>query len=119
MPEHLIFDLTPDKLASQLKAWGQPSFREKQIWQGLYQQLYTAPEHFSTLPKSLVQKLSEEYSFSGLIPIDAITSGDGQTEKILFELFDGRTIESVLMHYRDRDTVCVSTQVGCAVGCVF
>ena len=119
MKKQLIFDLSIVDLADQLANWSEPKFRGKQIWQGLYKQLYSSVDSFSTLPKSLKSKLDDSFRFKGLKPIDEIHSKDRQTTKVLFELHDGYTIESVLMHYRDRETVCVSTQVGCPVGCTF
>ena len=119
MTKPLIFDLSLDEISRQLENWSEPKFRAKQIWQGLYHQLYSSTDNFSTLPKGLKSKLTGAFRFSGLDPIDDIHSKDHQTTKVLFELCDGHTIESVLMHYHDRETVCVSTQVGCAVGCTF
>ena len=119
MPELSIFSLTQQELAGQIKEWSQPAFRAKQIWQGLYSQLYSSPQEFSTLPNALKERLAASYSFTGLKPVDSIESPDQQTTKVLFQLSDGLTIESVLMHYHNRETVCISTQVGCAMGCTF
>jgi 23S rRNA (adenine2503-C2)-methyltransferase len=119
MSKKLIFDLDYKDLSEQLREWSIQNFRTKQLWQGLYNQLYDSVESFTTIPQILKDTLTTNYSFSGLTAIDEIQSKNGQTKKVLFKLKDGLTIESVLMHYKDRETVCVSTQVGCAVGCTF
>jgi 23S rRNA (adenine2503-C2)-methyltransferase len=115
----LIYDLDLEELAKQLADWGQPAYRAKQLWQGLYQQLWNSPEQFSSFPKDLRQKISETFSFSALKESQRLYSTDGQTTKVLFHLPDGQAIETVLMRYSDRRTLCISTQAGCAMGCVF
>ncbi len=115
----LIYDLTLAQLREQLKAMGEPDYRALQVWQGLYQQLWDDPEQFTNLPASLRQNLSEQFSFSSLTPSQIQNSKDGETTKTLFLLPDGDAIEAVLMLYKDRRTLCISTQAGCAMGCVF
>lgn len=115
----LIYDLDLEELANQFADWGQPAYRAKQLWQGLYQQLWNSPDQFSSFPKDLRQKLSESFSFSALKESQRLYSTDGQTTKVLFHLQDGQAIETVLMRYSDRRTLCISTQAGCAMGCVF
>ncbi|MCL5428444.1 MAG: 23S rRNA (adenine(2503)-C(2))-methyltransferase RlmN [Chloroflexi bacterium] len=115
----LIYDLDLEQLSAQLQSWGQPSYRAVQLWQGLYQQLWSRPEDFSTFPKELRQKLADEFSFTNLREAERLHSKDGQTTKILFELPDRQPIETVLMRYEERNTLCISTQAGCAMGCVF
>ena len=119
MTKPLIYDLDLPELATTLKAWGQPRFRTQQVWQGLYQSLWATPEEFSNLPKTLRQKLGEAFSFSHLTPVTSLHSTDGETQKTLFHLPDGRPIETVRMRYEKRRTLCISTQSGCAMGCVF
>ena len=119
MTKPLIYDLDLPELAATLKAWGQPRFRTQQVWQGLYQSLWATPEEFSNLPKTLRQKLGEAFSFSHLTPVTSLHSTDGETQKTLFHLPDGRPIETVRMRYEKRRTLCISTQSGCAMGCVF
>ncbi len=109
------YDLTRDDLASMLE--GEPRYRVDQIWTGLYEHKL-APEELSTLPKSLRSRLVEELP-SALAPVTESVSDDGDTVKWLWSLSDGASIETVLMHYRDRSTVCVSTQAGCAMACGF
>jgi len=114
-----IFDLEYSDITEFVNSEREPSYRAEQIWQGLYKNLWQNPACFSSLPASLKNKLSEIYTFSRLTPIDQITSKDNQTTKVLFRLPDQKTIETVLMSYNKRRTLCISTQVGCAMGCVF
>lgn len=122
----LIYDLDVDQLTELLKEWDEPAYRATQIWQGLYQQFYESPGQFTSLPKSLREKLARNLTFSPLKPKLYMDSSDRQTRKTLFELHDGQVIEAVLMRYdpdtftgRTRRTLCISTQAGCAMGCVF
>jgi 23S rRNA (adenine2503-C2)-methyltransferase len=134
----LIYDLDLPALAELLKSWDEPAYRAKQIWQGLYQHLYNSPDQFTSLSKSLREKMTEELTFSPFKVKTYLDSSDGFTRKTLFELPDGNLIEAVLMRYGDpaddpqmstsetnrrgaknRRTLCISTQAGCAMGCVF
>lgn len=133
----LIYDLTLEELADFLKQWNEPAYRARQIWEGLYQHLYNSPDQFSNLPNSLRQKLADEFIFTPFTVKTYLDSSDGFTRKTLFELPDGNLIEAVLMRYGDpadnpqiissptgrgaknRRTLCISTQAGCAMGCVF
>jgi 23S rRNA (adenine2503-C2)-methyltransferase len=123
MPEDIksthIFDLDLPELHALFEKWNEPSYRAVQVWEGLYHQFYSHPDDFSTLPKSLREKLADHLEFSHLTPKTTLDSRDGQTRKTLFELPDGKTIEAVLMQYKKRHTLCISTQAGCALGCVF
>lgn len=122
----LIYDLDLSELTDLLKEWNEPAYRAKQIWQGLYQHFYSSPEQFTSLPKPLREKMAEHLTFFPIKPKLYLDSSDGQTRKTLFELHDGQVIEAVLMRYdpdtftgRGRRTLCISTQAGCAMGCVF
>ena len=114
-----IYDLDLPQWVETLKQWQQPAFRAKQIWNGLYKQYWSQPEQFLQLPAPLRQKLEESFDFKVIEPALTLDSSDGQTRKTLFRLHDGRQIEAVLMRYEDRRTLCISTQVGCAMGCTF
>ncbi len=121
----LIYDLNLLELYELVRSWNEPSYRAKQIWQGLYQHFYDSPEQFTNLPKALQEKLTP-LMLSPIKPKRYLDSSDGQTRKTLFELQDGRVIEAVLMRYdpntfagKSRRTLCISTQVGCAMGCIF
>ena len=111
----LRYDPTREELAAHLE--GQPKYRLDQIWDGLYRQ-GSSLEEITNLPKSLRQSLADDLPLA-LVPEAESVSEDGQTVKWLWRLHDGRMIETVLMHYRDRTTVCVSTQAGCAMACGF
>jgi 23S rRNA (adenine2503-C2)-methyltransferase len=119
MTQPFIYDLSFDRWAALLAEWGQPAFRARQIWQGLYQNLWTAPEEFTNLPKDLRARLAGELLWGGLVPVTTLRSTDGETVKTLFRLHDEREIEAVLMRYEGRRTLCISSQSGCAMGCVF
>ena len=112
-----LYDLDRAQLGDWLD--GEPGYRVDQLWQGLYDQL-TSPDELTTLPKALRARLADvEELQPALTPVEASSDHDGSTVKWLFALPDGRRIETVLMHYRDRTTVCVSTQAGCAMACGF
>jgi len=96
---------------------GQPRYRLDQIWQGLYQNLAT-PEEMTNLPKALRATLGERLQPALQVVVRRVSDG-GDTVKYLWELHDGTRIETVLMLYPDRVTVCVSSQVGCAMACGF
>jgi len=115
----LIFDLDLPEIEQIFKLSGQPAYRAKQVWQGLYQQFWNKPEQFTNLPKDLRIWLADTFIFQSLSPSQVLLSTDGETRKTLFKLQDDRAIEAVLMHYDKRKTLCISTQAGCAMGCVF
>ncbi len=121
-----LLDLTKSQLAALLAGWGQPRFRADQIWDWIYRKYAATPAEMTNLPAALRERLAAETMLSPLERVYEQRSGDGQTIKWLFRLPDGLTIETVLMLYddvsgqaRDRRTVCISTQAGCAMGCVF
>lgn len=115
----LIYDLDLSDLEKMLQSWGEPAYRGRQIWQGLYQHLWNEVESFTSLPRGLREKLQATFSFSHLDPLTRLASSDGETRKTLFSLPDGQAVEAVLMRYSRRRTLCISTQAGCAMGCVF
>ncbi len=104
-----------DDLVSTLK---QPPYRANQIWRQLYQRGVLDPTKMSDLPADLRRQLTE-LSAPPTAPIDVQTSADGSTSKALVRLSDGELIETVLIRSAPRDTVCLSSQAGCAMGCVF
>jgi len=114
-----VYDLTFPELATLVADWNEPSFRAKQIWHGLYRNFWNTPGEFSNLPTIFRNKLNVTVKFDILTPITVVQSKDGETVKTLFQLYDNQAIESVLMRYRKRNTLCISTQLGCAMGCVF
>jgi 23S rRNA (adenine2503-C2)-methyltransferase len=114
-----IFDLSFRDFARLMTDWDEPVYRAEQIWKGLYQQFWSSPDLFTTLPSSLRNRLAEELQFYVITPAKTLASSDGRTIKTLFRLHDGKSIESVLMRFEKRNTLCISTQAGCAMGCVF
>ena len=114
-----LYDLTHTQLTELLTDWGEPPFRADQVWQWLYRSLAGDYESMGNLPAALRARLAEEADLTLLTPVAEQVSATGQTHKVLFRLRDGNTVESVLMHYHDRRTACISTQVGCGMGCSF
>jgi 23S rRNA (adenine2503-C2)-methyltransferase len=106
-----------DRPALEALLDGEPAYRVEQIWQGLYQHA-TELEDVTTLPKALRARLSKQLPVA-LEPVTESVSDGGDTVKWLWQLSGGARVETVLMHYKDRTTVCVSTQAGCAMACGF
>jgi 23S rRNA (adenine2503-C2)-methyltransferase len=115
----LIYDLSLPEISALLETLGEPAYRAHQVWQGLYQHLWNDPVQFTQLPAALREKLSQSVRFEAFTPSTILHSSDKQTIKTLFKLSDGKAIEAVLMKYEKRRTLCISTQAGCAMGCVF
>ncbi len=109
-----LYDLDRDALDQLLD--GQPRYRVDQVWTGLYDHLLD-PADITTLPKSVRAALDAVPT--ALRSVTESVSDDGDTVKWLWELPDGTRIETVLMHYDDRSTVCISSQAGCAMACGF
>lgn len=114
-----IFNLDLPDFEALFKSWGEPSYRVKQTWQGMYQQLWASPEEMTSLPKRLRNRLAEHFNFSHLDLKITAHSRDKRTTKSLFNLPDKHAIETVLMRYENRATACISSQAGCALGCTF
>jgi len=114
-----IYELNRQALAEWVSGSGEPRFRADQIWKGVYRRLAAAPAELTDLPAPLRERLAAEWAFSTLSERARQRSSDGETEKWLLALRDGQAIEVVLMHYDRRRTACISTQVGCAMGCSF
>lgn len=109
------YGITRDELAEALA--DQPRYRLDQVWDGWYGQLRPTSD-LTTLPKALRSRLDDLLP-TALAPVTRSVSDDGDTTKFLWRLHDGATVETVLMLYPDRATVCVSTQAGCAMACGF
>jgi 23S rRNA (adenine2503-C2)-methyltransferase len=109
------FDMTREDLAGLLA--GEPRYRTDQVWRGLWER-GSRPAEMTDLPKALRERL-EATLVPALQELSRSVSADGQTTKWLWGLADDRRIETVLMLYPDRATVCVSSQAGCAMGCSF
>ncbi len=114
-PPNSCFDPDRDQLAALLE--GEPRYRLDQLWSGLYEQRLP-PDQITTLPAALRERLATELP-PALSPAAESVSENDDTVKWLWNLADGKQVETVLMHYRDRSTVCISSQAGCAMGCGF
>ncbi len=114
-----FFDLTWDDLARILEEMGEPKYRVNQIWEGVYKHLWGDPVDFYPIPKTLRDRMSDSYRFRSLDAVQSLRSKDHKSEKLLFRTNHGDHIESVFMVYKERRTLCISSQSGCPVGCVF
>lgn len=114
-----LYDLDLPALEALLETWGEPRYRARQVWEWLYRHLVTDIEQMTSLPKALRERLAEETVLHVPHVLARQESLDGETRKDLLELRDGQSIEVVLMRYIERRSACISTQVGCAVGCQF
>jgi 23S rRNA (adenine2503-C2)-methyltransferase len=119
-------------LESWLSSNGQPLYRAKQIRDAIWRQHVASPEELRTLPLALRESLGQSFRTDTIVADEVTVADGGLTEKTLHRLSDGILIESVLMHYpargyrasgrpehRERHTLCISSQAGCAVGCPF
>ncbi|MBQ1467250.1 MAG: 23S rRNA (adenine(2503)-C(2))-methyltransferase RlmN [Solobacterium sp.] len=113
-----IYDLTLPQMEEMMAEHGQKSYRAKQIYSWLYRKKAVSFEEMTDLPASLIEQLKNEYEFLPLRLLEKQVARD-LTAKYLFELSDGMTIETVLMHFNFGKSVCVSSQVGCNMGCTF
>lgn len=105
-------------MQEMLEAHGQKAYRAKQIFSWLYRKRVSSFDEMSDLPKSFIEQLKQEYSIEPLKEIQRQVSHDG-TIKFLAELQDGSSVELVLMHFQYGDSLCVTSQVGCNMGCSF
>jgi len=106
-------------LADLMKSWGQPAFRAKQIYRNLWVNLVPDVMAMTDIPLAVRERLAAECCMGTLRLLDVRIGDDGLTRKAVFALPGGETIEAVLMVYPGRATVCVSSQAGCPMGCVF
>ena len=108
-----------EELTAEIKEMGEKAFRAKQIYEWLHKKLAADFDEMSNLSKDLRERLKERYVLPSVEMVDSRTSKDGETTKYLFRLSDDRVIESVLMKYHHGNSVCISSQVGCRMGCRF
>jgi 23S rRNA (adenine2503-C2)-methyltransferase len=118
-PEQTFYDLSLNELSDFITGLGYPAYRSRQLYHWAYQQLADSYDGMTVLPKGLRSELADKLPLTHLKPVHEIQTDDGDTLKLLFQTIDGNHIETVLMFYPDRVTVCVSCQIGCAVGCSF
>lgn len=114
-----IKSLTIEELSEALSALGEKPFRAKQVYQWLHEKLAGDFEEMTNLSKPLREKLKENFTLVRLMPADVKISQIDGTRKYLFRLPDGNVIESVWMQYKHGNSVCISSQVGCRMGCRF
>lgn len=114
-----IKSLTIDELRNDLTVLGEKPFRAAQIYKWLHVKLVSSFDDMTDLSVKLRERLKEEYSITNVSKLEVQTSKEDGTKKYLFELEDGNTVESVLMRYHHGNSVCISSQVGCRMGCRF
>lgn len=114
-----IKSLYLEELEEELGQLGEKSFRARQIYQWVHQKLAADFEDMSNLSKALREKLRQQYTLTTLKPVEVKISKIDGTRKYLFRLSDGNVIESVWMQYHHGNSVCISSQVGCRMGCRF
>lgn len=119
MSRPALYNLNVKELGELLKAWGEPAFRAKQIYRQLYINVVDTVDDMTDLSKKLRDRLSADADLFTLKQTGLQKGDDGLTRKALFALPDGSPVESVLMVYPDRATVCVSSQSGCPMACSF
>ena len=114
----LIYDLSQEQLIQFLEENGHKKYRASQIWQWLYKQKVSSFLEMNNLPDDLIELLNNHFKIQALELVLKHTSQDG-TMKCLYSLHDGHLIESVLMKQHYGNSICVTTQVGCNIGCSF
>ncbi len=114
-----IKSMTLEELSDAIVELGEKTFRAKQIYQWLHQKLVSGFDEMTNLSTAFREKLKEHFSLTTLVPIEENISALDGTRKYLFDLGDGNLIESVWMEYQHGNSVCISTQVGCRMGCRF
>lgn len=114
-----IKSLSLPELEQEIKAMGEKAFRGKQIFEWLHQKLVTGYDQMTNLSKACRDQLKARFILTALEPVDVKISQLDGTRKYLFRLADGHVIESVWMQYHHGNSVCISSQVGCRMGCRF
>ncbi|MFF0155595.1 23S rRNA (adenine(2503)-C(2))-methyltransferase RlmN [Micromonospora sp. NPDC005203] len=117
-PKHLA-DLDLAGRQALVTELGEPAFRAKQISNHYFGRLVRDPQAMTDLPAATRERLSEQLMPTLLTPVRELACDDGATRKALWRLHDGALVESVLMGYPDRVTVCISSQAGCGMACPF
>lgn len=114
-----IKSLNYQELLAKIEELGEKSFRGKQIYDWLHQKAVMNFDEMTNLSKALREKLNHNFYIAKTQIVEKLESKDGCTTKFLFALQDGSVIESVLMKYKHGNSVCISSQVGCRMGCNF
>ena len=114
-----IKSMTLEELRQALTGLGEKPFRAKQLYEWIHRKLAVSYDEMTNLSKHLREKLEKEYPLTVLEAVDVQVSKQDGTCKYLFRLEDGNVIESVLMRYHHGNSVCISSKVGCRMGCKF
>ncbi len=114
-----VKSMTLQELTEEMKDCGKPAFRAKQIYDWLHVKLVRNYGEMKNLGRDMIEYLDEHYPLYAVKPVETLTSQEDGTKKFLFELHDGNIIESVWMQYKHGNSVCISSQVGCRMGCRF
>ena len=114
-----IRSFTLPELKKEMEAIGEKSFRAKQIYEWLHVKLADSFDEMTNLSKALREKLEANYEIPSVQMLERQISKMDETNKFLFQLQDGHVVESVLMKYKHGNSVCISSQVGCRMGCKF
>ena len=111
--------LNLEQLTEELLSIGEKKFRAKQVYSWIHEKMVDSFDEMTNLSKDLREKLKENYTLNSLDAVAVQTSKIDGTQKYLFRLQDGHVVESVLMRYHHGNSVCISSQVGCLMGCRF
>lgn len=111
--------LTLSELKEEMSSLGEKSFRAKQLYEWMHVKLARDYDEMTNIPKSLIEKCKQNYTYTSVKEVTVQTSAIDGTKKFLFELADGNYVESVWMKYHHGNSVCISSQVGCRMGCRF
>lgn len=114
-----IKSLSYEELLETIQGMGEKAFRGKQVYEWLHKKAAMQFDDMTNLSKKLREQLSDQCYIADMKLLDRLVSKDGSTSKFLFGLGDGSVIESVLMKYHHGNSVCISSQVGCRMGCQF
>lgn len=114
-----LYDLSRHDLSRLMEGWGFAPVHAARLWGYLYREQIGSLDDLRELPRRLQERLRAEATLASLVVCEELASEDGLTRKYLLGLPDGQRVETVLMRYRGRTTACLSSQVGCGLGCVF
>ncbi len=114
-----IKSMTLDELKEDMVAIGEKEFRAKQLYEWMHQKLACSFDEMTNISATMKEKCKERYAYTSLQAVKVQKSAIDGTQKYLFELSDGNVVESVLMRYKHGNSVCISSQVGCRMGCRF
>ena len=119
MGKYDLLSLSLDEMKQFIQSIGEPEFRGKQLYQWMHQKQIFDYNQMSNIPKKMIEKLNEKATIFLPEIVEVQTSKIDGTQKFLFQLQDHHMVESVLMKYKHGNSVCISTQVGCKMGCKF